>query len=119
MKMRVLFVLCAALALAVGVATATAGTGHGNGHGGKGGNSANAKLCQKGGWKILRAGGPDAVQNQRGVCVLSGLIGGTFLWSCHGPNVAAASGTLSRGGATAAPTTSPAAVASVRWPTSR
>ena len=48
MKMRILFLLCAALALTVGVATATAGNGHGKG---KGGNSAAAKACQKGGWK--------------------------------------------------------------------
>jgi hypothetical protein len=128
MKMRVLFVLCAALALTVGVATATAGTGHGNGHGGKGGNSANAKLCQKGGWKTFVRADQTPFKNQ-GACVsyaakggvltapktqsqldceaaggvfstdpatdLSGLVGGTFLWSCHGPNVAAASGTLS------------------------
>ncbi|HEY8772986.1 MAG TPA: hypothetical protein VIM05_00330 [Gaiellaceae bacterium] len=40
-KMRPLLVLCAALALTVGVSTATAG----------GGNSDNAKLCQKGGWQ--------------------------------------------------------------------
>lgn len=39
--MRPLLVLCAALALTVGVSTATAG----------GGNSDNAKLCQKGGWQ--------------------------------------------------------------------
>jgi len=40
-RMRIVFVLSAALMLTVGAATATAG----------GGNSANAKLCQNGGWK--------------------------------------------------------------------
>jgi len=40
MKLRLMVVLCAALALTVGVTTATAG----------GGNSATAKVCQKGGW---------------------------------------------------------------------
>ena len=39
MRTRIVLFLCAALALTVGVATATAG-----------GNSPNAKLCQKNGW---------------------------------------------------------------------
>ena len=47
-KTRLVLVLCALLALTVGVVTAAAG----------GGNSANAKACQKGGWKkLLRADG--------------------------------------------------------------
>ena len=41
--MRIVLFLCAMFALAVGVATATAGSG----------NSANVKLCQKGGWATL------------------------------------------------------------------
>jgi large repetitive protein len=45
LKLRLIVLLCAALALTVGVATATAGGGTSGG-----GNSANAKLCQKGGW---------------------------------------------------------------------
>src|SRR5436190_23998437 len=43
MTMRIALVICAALALTVGVATAS---------GGNGGNSANAKTCQKGGWML-------------------------------------------------------------------
>jgi hypothetical protein len=42
MSRRVVFLLCAVFALTIGVATAHAG----------GGNSANAKLCQQGGWQI-------------------------------------------------------------------
>jgi hypothetical protein len=125
MKMRILFLLCAALALTVGVATATAGNGHGKG---KGGNSATAKACQKGGWKNWVRADQTPFKNT-GDCVsyaarggvltapktqsqldceaagggfstnpatdLSGLVGGTFLWSCHGPNVVAAFATLS------------------------
>ncbi len=45
MKLRLLlFLCCAGLALTLGLATATAGSG---------GNSANAKRCQKGGWQTL------------------------------------------------------------------
>src|SRR5262245_16913197 len=43
MRTRMVLLLCAVFALTVGVATATAG----------GGNSANAKLCQKNGWQTL------------------------------------------------------------------
>jgi len=53
-KLRRVPVLCVVLALTIGVATATAG----------GGNSANANLCQKGGWhNVVRADGP-AFKNQ-------------------------------------------------------
>jgi hypothetical protein len=45
LRLRLIVLLCAALALTVGVATATAGGGNSGG-----GNAANAKLCQKGGW---------------------------------------------------------------------
>ena len=77
MKMRVLFALFAALALSVGVATATAGDGHGNGHGGKGGNSANAKLCQKGGWKNWVRADQTPFKNQ-GACVSYAAKGGVL-----------------------------------------
>jgi hypothetical protein len=50
MRMRIGLVFCAALALTVGAATATAG----------GGNSANAKACQKGGWQSLHPSGSGA-----------------------------------------------------------
>ena len=43
LNMRIVVVLCALFALTVGVATATAG----------GGNSENAKKCQKNGWMSL------------------------------------------------------------------
>jgi hypothetical protein len=46
-------VVCAAGALTFGIATASAG----------GGNSANAKLCQKNGWQTLVTGTGDAFQN--------------------------------------------------------
>jgi hypothetical protein len=44
MRLRLMLLLCAAFALTVGVATAAAAPGS---------NSANAKLCQKGGWTSL------------------------------------------------------------------
>src|SRR5262245_23368023 len=67
--MRVMLMLCAALALAVGVATATAG-----------GNSPNAKLCQKSGWQTLytSTGGTFASEE---VCVSYAAQGGTLLTS--------------------------------------
>jgi hypothetical protein len=66
-KLRIILACCAALALTVGVATAT---------GGNGGNSANAKLCQKGGWQnLVRADQtPFADQDE---CVAYGATGGT------------------------------------------
>src|SRR5262245_36746128 len=63
----VLLVLCAVLALTVGVATANAG----------GGNSADAKLCQKGGWQHLftATGGSFASEE---ACVSYAAQGGTL-----------------------------------------
>ena len=59
--------LCAVFALTVGVATANAG----------GGNSANAKLCQKGGWQSLftETGGSFASEE---ACVSYAAQGGTL-----------------------------------------
>ena len=64
-KMRTLVTLCAALALTVGVATATAG----------GGNSGNAKLCQKGGWQYWVRVDQTPFKNQ-GDCVSYAARGG-------------------------------------------
>src|SRR5262245_1573267 len=63
----VLLVLCAVFALTVGVATANAG----------GGNSADAKLCQKGGWQSLftATGGSFASEE---ACVSYAAQGGTL-----------------------------------------
>ena len=63
----VLLVLCAVFALTVGVATANAGDG----------NSANAKLCQKGGWQSLftATGGSFASEE---ACVSYAAQGGTL-----------------------------------------
>jgi hypothetical protein len=66
-RTRILLVLGAAFALTVGVATATAG----------GGNSANAKLCQKDGWKQLVRVDQTAFTNQ-GDCVSYAAQGGTL-----------------------------------------
>ena len=65
MRMRILFVCCVALALTVGVATAT------------GGNSPNAKLCQKNGWKTLYRSDGSPFTNQD-ACVAYAAKGGTF-----------------------------------------
>ena len=102
-KMRPLLVLCAALALTVGVGTATAG----------GGNSDNAKLCQKGGWQdwtradlspFVNTGGCVSYAAQGGTLTAKGAaqaaceaLGGTFgtapdlvgvsgtvVWVCNG-----------------------------------
>jgi hypothetical protein len=67
MKLRTMVFLCAALALTVGVSTATAG----------GGNSANAKLCQKGGWRLLVRSDGSSFANEAG-CVSYGAAGGTL-----------------------------------------
>ena len=69
MKLRLLLVpCCAALALSVGLATAAAGNG---------GNSANAKLCQKGGWQTLyRSDGSSFVSEE--ACVSYAANGGTL-----------------------------------------
>jgi hypothetical protein len=66
--MRIGLVFCAALALTVGAATATAG----------GGNSANAKACQKGGWQSLHPSGSGAFKNE-GNCVSYLARGGTLV----------------------------------------
>jgi hypothetical protein len=58
MRTRMVLALCAALALTVGVTTATAG----------GGNSGNAKACQKGGWQNLHPAGGGSFKNE-GDCV--------------------------------------------------
>ena len=66
-RLRPMLVLCMVLALTVAVATATAGAG----------NSANAKLCQKGGWQnwVRLDGSP--FKNQ-GACVSYAARGGTL-----------------------------------------
>jgi hypothetical protein len=73
-KLQMIVVCCAALALSVGVATATAGNGNG-------GNSANAKLCQKGGWQNLVRADQTAFKNE-GDCVSYGAKGETLTPSC-------------------------------------
>ena len=59
--------LSIAVALAVGVASATA----------SGGNFANAKACQKGGWQTLAESGGRPFANE-GACVNYGAMGGTL-----------------------------------------
>jgi hypothetical protein len=66
--MRVVLVLCAVCALTFGVAAASAG---------KGGNSANAKLCQKGGWMGLVGSDGTTFANEE-ACVAFGAHGGTL-----------------------------------------
>ena len=66
-RTRTLLVLGAAFALTVGATTATAG----------GGNSANAKPCQKDGWKQLVRVDQTAFTNQ-GDCVSYAAQGGTL-----------------------------------------
>jgi hypothetical protein len=112
-RMRPLLVLCAALALTVGVATATAG----------GGNSDNAKLCQKGGWQewvradmspFVNTGGCVSYAAQGGTLTAKGAaqaaceaLGGTFgttpdlvgvdgtvVWVCNGTPEEPGSGDL-------------------------
>jgi hypothetical protein len=66
-RMRIVLLLCAVFALMVGVATATAG----------GGNSANAKKCQNGGWQTLvRSDGTSFTSE--GACVSYAARGGTL-----------------------------------------
>jgi hypothetical protein len=67
MRTRMLLVLCAALALSAGVATATAG----------GGNSGNAEMCKKDGWKSLVGAEGTTFKNQ-GSCVSYAVQGGGF-----------------------------------------
>jgi hypothetical protein len=66
-KIGTLFVLSAALTLSIGVAGATAG----------GGNSANAKSCQHGGWQTWVRADQTPFINQ-GDCVSYGAQGGTL-----------------------------------------
>lgn len=72
MRMRLVFVLCAALALTVGVSTASAG----------GGNSDAAKACQMGGWQNLMRQDGSGFKNE-GDCVSYAAQGGALL-SCVG-----------------------------------
>src|SRR5262249_56150903 len=68
MRKQIVMALCALFALTVGVAAASADGG---------GNSANAHLCQNGGWQSLftSTGGTFANQDQ---CVSYGAQGGTI-----------------------------------------
>jgi hypothetical protein len=67
MRTRLVVALCVVSALTIGVATAYAG----------GGNSANAKLCQKGGWQtLIRSDGSSFVSEED--CVSYGAQGGTL-----------------------------------------
>jgi len=68
MKLRMVLPLLGVLALMLGVATATAG---------KGGNSANAKLCYKGGWQTLVRGDGSSFASQD-ECVSYAAQGGTL-----------------------------------------
>jgi hypothetical protein len=76
LRKTVFFAAVAALCLSVGVSIATAG----------GGNSANAQLCQKGGWSTLRTSTGGAFKNP-GDCVSYAAQGGVFgttQTSCNG-----------------------------------
>src|SRR3954465_8593352 len=64
---RTVLVLCTVFALMVGVATATAG----------GGNSANAKQCQKKGWQTLYRSDGSAFAGEE-ACVSYAATGGTL-----------------------------------------
>lgn len=66
MRMRILLLCCAALALTVGVATATAG------------NSATAKLCQKGGWMTVQGSDGTKFASET-ACVSYGAHGGSLV----------------------------------------
>ena len=66
-RLRTMLLPCVVLALTVAVATANAG----------GGNSANAKLCQKGGWHSWVRVDGSAFKNQ-GDCVSYAARGGTL-----------------------------------------
>ena len=66
-RLRPMLVLCMVLALTIAVAGATAG----------GGNSANAKLCQKDGWRNWVQADGSAFKNQ-GDCVSYAAQGGTL-----------------------------------------
>ena len=68
MKMRLLLVCFAAVALTAGVTKATAG----------GGNSENAKRCQKGGWQTLHRSEDGRSFASQGACVSYAAKGGTL-----------------------------------------
>jgi hypothetical protein len=68
MRTQLVLVLCAVFALTVGVATATAG----------GGNSANAKLCQKNGWQSLVTSTGETFASEE-ACVSYAAKGGTLV----------------------------------------
>lgn len=68
LRMRAVLVLCAVVALTVGIASANAG---------RGGNSANAKACQKGGWHTLLRSDGSSFRNQ-GACVSYAAHGGVL-----------------------------------------
>ena len=68
MRIRIVLALFAAVVLTVGVATAS---------GGNGGNSPNAKKCQKGGWTRLVGADGRTFKNQ-GACVAHGAKGGKY-----------------------------------------
>jgi hypothetical protein len=87
MRLRILLVCCAALALTVGVATATAGNG---------GNSANAKKCQKGGWQYWAQADGTLFASQD-ACV-SYAAGGGVLTQTAATRCAARGGTFSTTG---------------------
>lgn len=70
MRLRIVLALAALLALSVGVSTASAGNG---------GNSANAKLCQKGGWATLARSEDSSSFANQGDCVSYGAHGGKLV----------------------------------------
>jgi hypothetical protein len=85
--MRFVLVLCAIFALTIGVATATAG----------GGNSANAKLCQKNGWQSLFDSNGGTFTNEED-CVAYAAHGGTLYTTNPNPYPASKSDCESIGG---------------------
>jgi hypothetical protein len=74
MRMRILLACCAGLVLTFGVTVAAAG----GPKPGKGGNSANAKKCQKNGWKTLVRSDGSSFRNQ-GDCVSYAAHGNTLV----------------------------------------
>jgi hypothetical protein len=103
MRMRLVLALCAVFALTVGVAAATAD---------QGGNSANAKLCQKGGWQSLVDANGGTFANEE-ACVSYGAQGGTISAS---PFAVSQSTCISLGGTFSTdPSTSFEPVADVLW----
>jgi hypothetical protein len=88
-KPKIVFTLCALFALTVGVATAAAGSG----------NSANAKMCQKGGWMGL-VGADGTTFSNDGACVSYGAHGGTYAAAASGQWIIPAGHTATVGEAT-------------------